>query len=291
VGVLTHPAAGRATMAVIIFNAGLLHRVGPARLSVKLARALAAHGFLALRFDHGNRGDSRPDGRYASFVEAALAEAGEVMDDLTTRCGVGRFILVGLCSGAITAFKTAARDARVAGAVLINSQVYESDPNWNRYVLERSYARYYVTRSLHRPSSWWRALTGRINYRRLWRVMIGQLRRRIRPDREARRVAEHIAAELNGTIERGGRLLLVFSEGDRGIDYFHAIFGRELKKMPQSSRLQQMIIKDADHTFIGLHVQKRLIDAITRWCDSLLAETGQGDALATGAGSRPPMQE
>ena len=36
----------------LLFNAGVVHRIGPHRLNVKLARALAARGFTALRMDH-----------------------------------------------------------------------------------------------------------------------------------------------------------------------------------------------------------------------------------------------
>ena len=46
--------------AMIMLNAGLIHRVGPNRLHVRLARELAARGFLSLRLDLSGRGDSDP---------------------------------------------------------------------------------------------------------------------------------------------------------------------------------------------------------------------------------------
>ncbi|HHO68021.1 MAG TPA: alpha/beta hydrolase, partial [Gammaproteobacteria bacterium] len=59
VGVLTQPDQVRPDLPVLVFlNAGLLHRVGPYRMHVDLARQLAARGYASLRFDLSGRGDS-----------------------------------------------------------------------------------------------------------------------------------------------------------------------------------------------------------------------------------------
>src|SRR5215475_3162536 len=73
VGILSHPAAnpltstGSPAPGVIILNAGVLHRVGPHRLHVLLARRLAASGFTGLRLDLGGIGDSIASSDAASF--------------------------------------------------------------------------------------------------------------------------------------------------------------------------------------------------------------------------------
>ena len=58
VGILTEPDAdfdpGRPCF--VLLNAGLVHRVGPGRTSVQLARRLADLGFASLRFDHTGKG-------------------------------------------------------------------------------------------------------------------------------------------------------------------------------------------------------------------------------------------
>ena len=69
VGVETRPLGNdggeRAAVAAILLGAGLVHRVGPNRLTVRLARRLAARGIASVRFDHRGIGDSapRPDGK------------------------------------------------------------------------------------------------------------------------------------------------------------------------------------------------------------------------------------
>ena len=76
----------------LILNAGLVHRVGPHRMSVRIARELAAQGFASLRFDLSGVGDSEPRRDNLSYEERALLdvreEAGLVAPDASTVCGV-----------------------------------------------------------------------------------------------------------------------------------------------------------------------------------------------------------
>ena len=154
VGVITDPPAdGRPAhaMAVILLNAGLLHRVGPNRLYVELARGLATQGFSAFRFDFSGIGDSNVRRNSLPFEKSIVSEAQEAMDLLGRERGMERFVLMGLCAGALSAFNTARVDARVVGAVLINPQGYDED------VTSRADARRYwkkVFRVLIDPRRW-----------------------------------------------------------------------------------------------------------------------------------------
>src|SRR5436190_8757987 len=85
VGVLTEPdpqVRSADAPAVVLLNAGLLHRVGACRLHVRVARALAPAGFTSLRFDFSGMGDSEPRRDGLSFEEAAVREVQEAMDYL-----------------------------------------------------------------------------------------------------------------------------------------------------------------------------------------------------------------
>jgi hypothetical protein len=64
VGITCEPDAGPGLdlPGFIFFNIGLNHRVGPQRVQVELARALAVQGFASLRFDLSGLGDSAPRG-------------------------------------------------------------------------------------------------------------------------------------------------------------------------------------------------------------------------------------
>ena len=58
VGILSRPMrSNRNLPAILLLNAGLVHRVGPNRIYVRLARHFAALGFSVLRFDFSGIGD------------------------------------------------------------------------------------------------------------------------------------------------------------------------------------------------------------------------------------------
>jgi len=129
VGVLTEAAAGSPSEGrpgVIFLNSGILHRVGSCRLHVRLARALSAAGFHALRFDYSGIGDSDQRRDSLPFEESAVLETKEAMDYLAKAKGVQKFILIGLCSGADMAHETAVADPRVSGLVMLDAWAYKT---------------------------------------------------------------------------------------------------------------------------------------------------------------------
>jgi alpha-beta hydrolase superfamily lysophospholipase len=145
VGVLTTPAESDADgerPTVIILNAGLLHRVGPNRIYVKLARALAAIGFSVLRLDLSGIGESQARSGTEPIDESVHADVRNAMDTLARTRGASRFVLMGHCSGAAFSLLIAARDPRVAAAVIINPEMASEE--WNTFDQQRKVANYYA---------------------------------------------------------------------------------------------------------------------------------------------------
>src|ERR1044072_1198890 len=58
VGILTHRQKNEERPTIVFFNAGMIHRIGPNRIHVKLARKLSNEGYDVFRFDLGGQGDS-----------------------------------------------------------------------------------------------------------------------------------------------------------------------------------------------------------------------------------------
>lgn len=110
--------------ALIFLNAGVLHRVGPHRLHVALARRYAARGMPSFRLDVGGIGDSRALNPNMSFRESAIADVCAAMDEVRDLTGIDRFVLFGLCSGADNALATALVDERVAGIIMLDPYAY-----------------------------------------------------------------------------------------------------------------------------------------------------------------------
>ena len=118
-GIITRPEQtnGRPRPGVLLLNPGLIHRVGPSRLYVKIARRLAAAGYTVLRFDFSNVGDTPKRRDTLSFEESSILETQEAMDFITEAGGGEQFVLAGIYSGADVSFFTAIADPRVIGIV------------------------------------------------------------------------------------------------------------------------------------------------------------------------------
>jgi alpha/beta superfamily hydrolase len=90
-------------LAALLFNAGLIHHVGPNRIYVKLARRLAGMGITTLRFDFSGIGDSGQRMDKLPAKDSILDDARQAMDELERNWGVKAFICIGLCAGAAAA--------------------------------------------------------------------------------------------------------------------------------------------------------------------------------------------
>lgn len=267
-GVVTEPAsAGETRVAAILLNAGVVHRVGPGRLTVRLARQLAARGLLAARFDHGGIGDSPLRRDRLTWAEATVAETREVMDSLAASHGVERFLLVGLCSGAVTAFRVALEDERVAGLVSINGQGLDASLDWNTFVKNRGWARNYWSRSLWRADSWKRALTGRIQYRRLVGVLGRAVLHKLRPAKDVTEITDRLGEQLAELVARDVHMLVVLSAGDHAEDYFDVVAGGRLAELKSSGCFRVETVEGTDHTFSLMANQADLHRIVGGWAE------------------------
>ncbi len=284
VGVVTDPDAARSRPskpAVILLNAGLLHRVGPNRIYVKLARALAARGFVVLRFDFSNIGDSppRPDG--LPFVQSTIRETQAAMDFLGAARGRGRFLLMGNCAGANHALRVAGDEPRVVGLGLVD--VYA----WPTPV----YDLYRYARRLRRPASWWNLLTGQSQ---LWGILRsrvwgqaregtaergGAVRSRERPPVTA------VVASLLSVVRAGVSVCLLYSGGGPAYFHYRTRLARPIRALRESGRIRVRAFPDADHVFTPLAAQTTLVATLCEWAESV--SDARGDRATDGAVASP----
>jgi len=270
VGIVSHPASGGSParpaptipaaprLAFIILNAGVLHRVGPHRLHVVLARRIAATGLAGLRLDLGGIGDSIASSDATSFRESAVADTRAAMTGLSSTLDVERFVLFGVCSGADNAIATAIADERVAGIVLVDPPTYATHRGQLRYLRTRASELGNVREVVR-----WAA---RVAERRL-RLAVALLGRRTVDDApsEGRELppAATYGAQLTSLVDRGVRILSVFS-GIHGARYNHADQLFELFPALRG-RIDVKYFPAANHTFTELEAQHELIDVVTGW--------------------------
>lgn len=265
VAIATLPAAPAPTPAtrpvVIALNAGVLHRIGPHRLHVRLARRLAALGFASLRLDLSGIGDSLGGAEARSFRDSAVLDTKAALDGLGATLGAGRFVLFGLCSGADNALATALVDDRVVGIVLVDPHTYIT-PRARARKLARRVRELGPVGALRRSATLARRYAG---------ARLASLRRaapagdpQASEGRETPPMNE-FRTQLGALVDRDVRIFAIYS-GALGERYNHVDqlfeYAPELR-----DRLSHAYFPDANHTFTERAAQAELLDAITVWID------------------------
>ena len=253
-GILTEPEPASERPFVILLNAGLVHRVGPFRMSVDLARRLAALGFPTLRMDLSGLGDSAPRPGEPDLHRRVVADLKDAMDFLAQRRGARRFVVGGVCSGAINAHRAAVADPRVVGLIMLDGYAYSTP----QFLLRRYGPR------LASPGA---AL--RFVGRQVSSLVAPQPTAAPSKDDEVLSqdspAKERIAAELHQLMERNVALLFVYS----GNWYLYFNYREQVRDnfpdVPFGDRLTVEHFPDADHTYTLLEDRERLFATMLGW--------------------------
>jgi len=286
-GILSEPSraaagAGRGDNAILLLNVGHNYRVGPNRLYVRLARALAACGYRVLRFDLAGIGDSRngpPSRKGHYYAKDAAGDVSAAIDRLAAE-GCTRFWLMGVCSGSFVAFQAAQADPRVTGQVLMNSRLLEWQEGAGEGMWQSSMQHHYKSTAFYR-----RALMRPQVYRRLLRgeVDVNGIARRVRTVIEARvkravsRLLhrgprdESVLAQARRLGARGTDTLVVMAAEDDGRDYIEFHFGSGGARLADDPHFRMVVVEGCDHTFSSREGQKLLISTLRRHLEQRLA--------------------
>lgn len=271
VGVAT-PAIGAPADAVpltaVILNSGIVHRVGPNRMSVTLARALAANGIGAVRFDLSGIGDSEPRTDGLPPFQACMADIREALDSLQATRRVTRVVLIGLCSGADQSLVYSPDDPRVVGAVLIDPSIPTTRRFWVHYYRRQATNLESWRRLAWDPNSRWRSMARRIvgdqsrtdGQRTSEDTPRGP--RRFQDEPEVRAfLSEAYRRVLEARVQ-----LLAITTGERTYreQLLHAF-----PDVPFNVRLRLEHFEDADHVFSSLPIRQRAIHLIVEWVQQL----------------------
>lgn len=112
---------------LLLVNSGIVHRVGANRMSVTLARHVAAHGVAAFRFDMSGLGDARDRADGAPWEQSSAEEICDAIQCLCSVHGTSRVIVYGNCGGAAKSFWAAQREERIVGLALTNPPPHPRD--------------------------------------------------------------------------------------------------------------------------------------------------------------------
>jgi pimeloyl-ACP methyl ester carboxylesterase len=260
VGIASEPESGVKTdiyPGIIFLNSGLLHRVGPNRLYVNLARNLALAGFVAMRFDLSGIGDSqRTDS--LPYEESAINDIRLAMNFLSETYGIRSFLLIGICSGADNAFQAARIDPRVVGIVMVDGFSFTTAG----YIMS-SYLK-----SLLKFQSWRRLLSGKSEILQFIKAKLTFLYSSDLGDSEPMWPVpntDDIRAGITILAENGLDLYFIFSAGGGAHYNFKRIYAKTIASLAELQRIHVKLFENTDHLFSPLYVQESLVKAITGW--------------------------
>lgn len=260
-GILSRPSEslGDAPVALML-NAGIVHRVGPFRLHVDLARTLAEQGYASLRLDLSGLGDSEVRTELADGEDRFALDVADAMNALHEAIGVQAFVPIGLCSGAYNSHQVLIANERAAGGVFLDGIVYETDG--------------------HRRRKWQRRLR--------YRFLRNAIKKRVSLDRALLaepdeidaaefftndQSADEIASEIESMLERQQQLLFLYTEGYRDIssaEQFQEMFGIE----PDGQQLQVDYYSNFEHTLRLTRHRRVIVNRIAEWFSERFPHSG-----------------
>lgn len=242
--------------AVLFWNVGVNHRVGPFRVFVDLSRRLAEAGFVAFRFDASGFGDSAVRRDAVSDSEREELDIADAMDAVTRRTGVNRFILVGFCSSVDSAHRVAVKDPRVVGTIQIEGYSFRTKGHTLRVPLR-----------LLNPQRWRRLRT--LSTRALLGRLIGQhepvpggggaVFQRVYPSWPS------YAREIAVLSQRQVEMLFVYVGGDTTFNHIEQFW--DMFETPETDRrrIEVTYRPKADHTFYDVEQRHELVEQVIGW--------------------------
>lgn len=295
VGVVTSPESVRAgAPAVVLLNAGLVHRIGPFRMHVELARRLAALGFVVLRMDQSALGDSMPRQGGLSYEERAVLDAKQAFDFLAERYGISSFFVVGLCAGAMNAHRVSVVDERVVACCLLDGYAYRTTGFWARRAVA----------AVGDPRAW-RSLAHRVRrelrqgrfssiFDRVVSAPVDSASSEENPGADAAEIfaqdwppLAEVRAELDRVLRRGVRMLYVYTGG--WSDFIHeGQFDEMFPNLPERKNVTVRFFPDADHTYVILEQREAMLrdlEAFALGLPAVVSDAGRAAPHARSGGA------
>jgi pimeloyl-ACP methyl ester carboxylesterase len=278
-GIVTSPTVEPLGIGVVLLTGGgVALSMNRNRLSVRMARRLAALGYHVIRFDYRGIGESEGMTEVFDLTRPFSDDLLGAVGELRAR-GIGRFVLVGACYGARTALACAGRIEGLEGLVLVAAPVRDFEMGQGqstrlaRDLSPIGYARYYLRRARER------GLRQVVGDARLRRAALGVVKVKARAARDAQRGqgpagtdADAWASDryIDGCAEalrRGARLLILHGDHD-GIwtEFERAMEGRlgaALGSEPQAVEVR--VVPGPLHGYTRVPVQGWTLDTLVDW--------------------------
>ncbi|MDE2598471.1 MAG: hydrolase 1, exosortase A system-associated [Rhodocyclaceae bacterium] len=260
VGIVSHPSGTGRETGVVIVVGGPQYRIGSHRQFALLARALAAAGHPALRFDYRGMGDSTGPSVAFDAVDADIAAAIDLLQ--AAHPGVRRVALWGLCDGASAALLYAHRsgDRRIAGVALANPWLHSDQARAHATV------HMYYRQRFFEMAFWRKLLRGGINPWRSMRELAGHRRQaRLSPA-----TGGATTIMLGALSELDLPMLFLLCRRDPTAREFLAQLDLAKSTVLSGAHVSRADFAEADHTFSRAEWRKDAENATIAWLNGAL---------------------
>lgn len=253
-GVLRSEPSSVNAPALLFFNAGVVHRIGPHRLNIKLARAFRAN---SMRFDLAGQGESGAGDAGLGFERQAVADIGAAIETLSGEVGARETIAIGMCSGADHSLRAAVADDRIRGLVLLDPFAYPNDAAASADRLARATD----------PDRWSRKIRALMTRDRQ-QPAVDETQTADEDDVDQGRPVPpkaDFAADLTTLVRRDVRILIVYTGLVRRHVSQPAHFFKTFAEHDFDNTIEVEAMPHTDHTFTSLEAQGALIARIDEW--------------------------
>jgi pimeloyl-ACP methyl ester carboxylesterase len=175
------------------------------------------------------------------------------MDHLEGRLGVNRFVVFGLCSGAVNSYHLALRDQRVVGVLMFDGFAY---PTLRTHLLRR-WRRF---RSLS-----WTSLAGKIPRWLFGRQAAAEAAAGVGDDELSDPTRHQFEQALNSLVARGVAVYLVYSGSFLENYNYDSQLRDAFAKAAFLDRVRHDYMPDVDHTVTSLAAQRKVMAAVLHW--------------------------
>jgi len=274
-GILTKPVTDAARVTVVFLSGGSTPTaMNRNRLSVRLARGVAALGYGAFRFDYhgigesfGSQGRFRLDAPFATDVTSAVRALEEPEP--------GRFVLFGSCFGARTALASSGQIGDLAGVILVSPPIrdFEMGERISTRMVRELTLRDYVRRAL-RPEVAKRMFhrRWRHSYRKIIRAKARTLSRshRDRSSDPYSWVSQVFLDQLEDLVRRQIPTLIVYgTHDDLYREFVEAQAGRLGRILRRGEHVEVKTIEGTLHGFMKVSAQEQTADLTFAWLDGM----------------------
>ena len=246
------------------------YRIGPHRILVRTARALAQHGFATLRFDLRGRGDSDGNATEAD-LDGMIEETCSAASALRYETGCRRIELLGICSGANVAIGAATLDENIHELVLWSALPFQPDAGAQ---IKRRRARHHVLRCARkamRIETWKRLFRGEVNLNMVAQTISGD-----RDDASGRNLKDSERDLMAAFAGFRGRALFITGsrdpEGMAGREIFMPFCGRH------NINAEFRLIEGANHSWYEPAHADDVVRQTTDWLLSGTRADSTGEA-------------